>query len=73
MKQAEVLRLGGADVRLQFLELMEVQLEPSGALSLGMSLSFGNNLSLLSLKLDHNRSLGSEGVYFILTLSDRLD
>mmetsp|Transcript_11018 Transcript_11018/g.18485 ORF Transcript_11018/g.18485 Transcript_11018/m.18485 type:complete len:341 (+) Transcript_11018:53-1075(+) len=59
---AEVLRLGGADVKIAFLELFECNIGPKGATSLGMSLSYGNNLSLLTLKLDYNGSLGDEGI-----------
>ncbi|CAM9861997.1 unnamed protein product [Scytosiphon promiscuus] len=58
---AEVLRLGGAEVQLEYIELFDDQIGPTGATALGQSLSIGCNKSLLSLKLDYNPSLGSEG------------
>lgn len=59
---AEVLRLGGADVKITYLELLDDGIGPRGAMALGLSLSYGHNLSLLTLKLDYNASLGAEGV-----------
>ncbi len=59
---AEVLRLGGAEVQLQYVELIDCNVGPRGALALGSSLSIGNNLSLLTLKLDYNASLGTAGL-----------
>lgn len=59
--QAEVLRLGGADVAINFLELLDNNIGPKGATALGAALSYGHNVSLLTLKLDYNQSLGSEG------------
>eukprot|EP01035_Chromulina_nebulosa_P024512 gene24512-31919_t len=59
---AEVLRLGGADVRLLYLELLDCNVGAKGANALGSSLSHGHNLSLLTLKLDYNATLGDEGV-----------
>jgi len=59
---AEVLRLGGADVQIQYLELTDNNIAARGALAIGASLSKGNNLSLLTLKLDYNTTLGTEGV-----------
>ena len=59
---AEVLRLGGAEVQLTYLELFDDGVGPKGALALGQSLSAGKNLSLATLKLDYNTSLGAEGV-----------
>ena len=56
-----MLRLGGADVKLTYIELLETGVGPEGATALGLSLSRGNNLSLLTLKLDYNTTLGSEG------------
>jgi hypothetical protein len=56
-----VLRLGGADVAVSFLELLDNNIGPKGANALGASLSFGYNISLLTLKLDYNQSMGSEG------------
>ncbi|CAN0444931.1 unnamed protein product, partial [Ectocarpus sp. 12 AP-2014] len=58
---AEVLRLGGAEVKLEYVELFDDNIGPTGATALGQSLSIGCNKSLLSLKLDYNPSLGSEG------------
>ena len=59
--QAELLRLGGSDVKIFYLELFDNNIGPRGAGALGSSLSYGNNLSLLTLKLDFNHSLGVEG------------
>mmetsp|Transcript_6195 Transcript_6195/g.6363 ORF Transcript_6195/g.6363 Transcript_6195/m.6363 type:complete len:344 (+) Transcript_6195:173-1204(+) len=58
---AEVLRQGGAEVKIGFLELLDDKIGPRGALALGTSLSQSNNLSLLTLKLDYNSMLGLEG------------
>lgn len=60
--KAEILRLGGGDVKISFLELFDNNIGPRGANALGISLSFGHNLSLLTLKLDYNPTLGDEGV-----------
>ena len=60
-EQAEILRLGGAEVAISFLELLDNNIGPRGASALGQSLSYGHNLSLLNLKLDYNQTLGSEG------------
>ena len=62
---AEVLRLGGADVKLSYLELLDCNIGPRGANAIGASLSRGHNLSLLTLKLDYNSSLGDEGLDFL--------
>lgn len=59
--QAEVLRLGGVDVQIQYLELLDNNIGPRGGLALGTALSRRHNLSLLTLKLDYNTTLGSEG------------
>lgn len=59
---AEVLRLGGADVKLSYLELLDCHVGPRGANALGYSLSRGHNLSLLTLKLDYNNTIGDEGL-----------
>lgn len=59
---AEVLRLGGIDVQIQFLELLDNNIGPRGGLALGTALSHRHNLSLLTLKLDYNSTLGTEGV-----------
>lgn len=61
--QAEVLRLGGSDVKLFYLELLDNNIGPRGANALGASLSYGHNLSLLTLKLDFNQSLGNDGKF----------
>lgn len=60
---AEVLRLGGADVIITYLEILDDIIGPKGALALGHSLSFGQNLSLQILKLDYNAHFGIEGLY----------
>ena len=59
--QAEVLRLGGAEVKLSYVELFDDNIGPRGALALGIALSKGHNLSLLNLKLDFN-PLGTPGL-----------
>lgn len=64
---AELLRLGGAEVALTYLELLDNNIGPQGAKWLGQSLSFGQNKSLQTLKLDYNFSLGSEGVAALCT------
>ena len=56
-----MLRLGGADVKISYLELFDNNIGPMGGLALGHALSFGHNLSLLTLKLDYNSSFGSQG------------
>ena len=56
---AEVLRLGGADVKIGYLELLDNNIGPKGAMSIGQSLAQGRNLSLLTLRLDYNASLGT--------------
>jgi len=57
-----VLRLGGADVKLTFLELLDNNIGSKGASALGIALTYGNNLSLLTLKLDYNTTLGDDGL-----------
>lgn len=57
-----MLRLGGAEVKISFLELFDNNIGSRGANALGMALSFGHNLSLLTLKLDYNPTLGDEGI-----------
>ena len=59
---AEILRLGGAEIQLQYLELTNNGITAVGAFALGRSLSCMMNLSLITLNLDYNISLGSEGV-----------
>lgn len=60
--QAEVLRCGGAEVQISYLELFDNNIGPIGGLALGQSLAYGGNLSLLTLKLDYNSTLGTKGV-----------
>ena len=57
-----MLRLGGAEVAISYLELLDDNVGPRGAHYLGASLSQNNNLSLLTLKLDFNSTLGLEGM-----------
>lgn len=59
---AEVLRLGGADIKIGYLELLDNNIGAKGAMGLGQSLSQGRNLSLLTLRLDYNATLGCDGV-----------
>jgi Ran GTPase-activating protein (RanGAP) involved in mRNA processing and transport len=49
-------------VKISFLELFDDNIGPKGAHALGSALSFGHNLSLLTLKLDYNATLSDEGV-----------
>jgi hypothetical protein len=58
---AEILRLGGREVQISYLELFENNIGSKGAMALGSSLSKGHNLSLLTLKLDYNMSIGTHG------------
>jgi hypothetical protein len=58
---AEVLRLGGAEVAITYLELFDNHIGPRGCNSLGQALSYGHNISLLTLKLDFNLSIGDDG------------
>lgn len=44
------------------MELFDNNIGPKGTNAIGSALSFGNNLSLLTLKLDYNPTLGDEGV-----------
>jgi hypothetical protein len=50
-------------VKIFYLELFDNNIGPKGASALGASLSYGHNLSLLTLKLDFNQSMGTEGEY----------
>jgi Ran GTPase-activating protein (RanGAP) involved in mRNA processing and transport len=59
---AEVLRLGGAEVKISYLELLDNNVGPRGCLALGYALAKGNNVSLLNLNLDYNRDIGALGV-----------
>lgn len=58
---AEVLRLGGAEVAISYLELLDNNIGSRGCNALGQALSFGHNVSLLTLKLDYNVQLGTDG------------
>mmetsp|Transcript_3578 Transcript_3578/g.3935 ORF Transcript_3578/g.3935 Transcript_3578/m.3935 type:complete len:366 (+) Transcript_3578:240-1337(+) len=58
---AEILRLGGSELQLNFLELMGGRISHHGALDIGRSLSVAVNKSLIVLMLDFN-PLGSEGI-----------
>lgn len=44
---------------------MDCNVGPKGANALGNSLSYGHNVSLLTLKLDYNHTLGSEGIMYL--------
>ena len=57
-----MLRLGGAEVQIAYLELVDNHIGALGGFALGKALSRGNNLSLLTLQLNFNTSLGDEGV-----------
>jgi len=59
---AEVLRLGGADVAIGYLELLQNNIGLRGAMALGQALAQGRNLSLLTLRLDYNPPMGADGV-----------
>jgi hypothetical protein len=61
--KCEVLRLGGADVRISYLELLDNNIGPRGGIALGSALAQGGNISLLTLKLDYNSTLGTQGPY----------
>jgi hypothetical protein len=58
---AEVLRLGGAEVKIAYLELFNNNICAPGAYALGRSLQCACNQSLMTLSLDYNLSLKSEG------------
>jgi hypothetical protein len=62
---AEVLRLGGAEVQISYLELFDNNIGHRGAMALGQSLKQGNNMSLLNLKLDYNTTMGALGVEYL--------
>jgi hypothetical protein len=57
---AEMLRCPA--VKLEYLELFDCGVSARGAMTLGQALSVGCNKSLLTLKLDYNMNLGTEGV-----------
>lgn len=56
-----MLRLGGAEVKLVYLEFLEMDMRPLGGLALGRALSRGNNLSLLTLKIEFSPEFGATG------------
>ena len=62
---AEVLRLGGAEVQIAYLELFDNNIGLRGAMALGSALQKGGNVSLLTLKLDYNITLGTDGVEYL--------
>ena len=64
-----MLRLGGAEVVISYLELLDDNVGPRGAHYLGASLSQNNNLSLLTLKLDFNSTLGLEGMKLLIQVA----
>ena len=55
------MRTGGAEVQINVLDLIDNNIGPMGALALGQSLAHGGNLSLLTLRLDYNVTLGTKG------------
>jgi len=62
MAIAAVLQLGGSDVKLNYLELLDNNIGPRGCLALGNSLAKGGNVSLLTLNLDYNGTISTIGV-----------
>jgi len=62
MAIAQVLQLGGAEVKLNYLELLDNNIGPRGCMALGHSLAKGANVSLLTLNLDYNGLIGTSGV-----------
>ena len=56
------LREGGEDVKIQFLQLLDCNVSVRGCDALGSALRLGGNTSLVTLNLDHNTKIGSEGV-----------
>lgn len=62
-----MLRLGGAEVKLVYLEFLEMDMRPLGGLALGRSLSRGNNLSLLTLKIEFSPEFGAAGTFLIFS------
>ena len=61
MAIAQVLQLGGAEVKLNYLELLDNNIGPRGCMALGHALSKGSNVSLLTLNLDYNGLIGTLG------------
>jgi len=64
---AEVLRLGGGEVKINFLELLDCEIGFMGGLALGRALSMGGNLSLHTLQMDYNSTLGTVGAINLCT------
>ena len=60
---AEILRIGGADAPISYLELKDNEIQPRGCRALGGALMYGNK-SLLYLDLSYNPIL-SEGARFL--------
>mmetsp|Transcript_5633 Transcript_5633/g.8266 ORF Transcript_5633/g.8266 Transcript_5633/m.8266 type:complete len:362 (-) Transcript_5633:1824-2909(-) len=58
---ASILQFGGKQLQLTYLELLDSDVGPMGALALGKALSVGMNASLMTLNLDFNTKLGSSG------------
>ncbi len=65
--QAQVLQRCEPDIKLQYLELLETDIGPRSGHELGRALTRGGNLTLLTLKLDFNTTLGTTGLEIILT------
>ena len=59
---AQLLAEGGEDVKILFLQLLDCKVSIRGCESLGNALKIGANKSLVTLQLDHNQTVGSEGV-----------
>ena len=59
---AELLKHGGDDIKIAFLQFLDNKIGPRGCKALGDALSFGNNVSLSTLQLDHNDTIGDDGV-----------
>eukprot|EP00947_MAST-08B_sp_MAST-8B-sp1_P003266 g3266.t1 len=58
---AELLRLGGEDIKLVEVEFCDNKIGPRGCANLGESLSHGCNNTLTVLKLDYDNTIGDEG------------
>lgn len=48
-------------MQIKYLELLDCNLSYRSGLSLGIALTRGNNVSLLTLKLDYNNEFGALG------------
>ena len=62
LAQADVLLHGLDLVQLTHLQLMDNQIGGPGCLALGEALMLGGNTSLMTLRLDHNVTMGTEGL-----------